>query len=311
MAPDDDPYDVRPYSIGFLVEFMAGFVGADSAVVRQRTHLTYFEEYFEYLGAQTVVVERDYVDRDYLEDFAAYYVRCFHRYPRSCARLHFFREEFDVHEFESWLGEARAELPRKLGGASYLGFIVVKPLPETIMGRTCLRSYGDTSERRYPVTVKYPVSFFGWDLAVESLAFQEQDHVAAACATSALWSAFHATGRTFPHLEWDIRLTTVQAFKRKLRQEGALARATHRRLMISSWPRFLWHVRGWRTPEQPTVDFLFDATDIEQGSMLIDSIVYETWLPRLAGTMKPVGAEVPGFLRRGQQLLEDLEKHTV
>jgi hypothetical protein len=34
---------------------------------------------------------------------------------------------------------------------------------------------------------------------VESLAFQEQDSVVAACATSALWSAFHKTGLNFQH----------------------------------------------------------------------------------------------------------------
>jgi hypothetical protein len=34
---------------------------------------------------------------------------------------------------------------------------------------------------------------------VESLAFQEQDAVVAACATSALWSAFNGTGKQFQH----------------------------------------------------------------------------------------------------------------
>ncbi|WP_437753955.1 hypothetical protein [Sorangium sp. So ce1389] len=36
-------------------------------------------------------------------------------------------------------------------------------------------------------------------LYVDTLAFQQQDSVAAACATSALWSAFHGTGVLFQH----------------------------------------------------------------------------------------------------------------
>ncbi len=82
---------------------------------------------------------------------------------------------------------------------AYLGFIVVKPLPETIVGRTCLRTYQDDPSRHFPVLRTYNASLFGLDLKVETLAFQEQDTAAAACATSALWSAFQATGLLFQH----------------------------------------------------------------------------------------------------------------
>jgi hypothetical protein len=40
---------------------------------------------------------------------------------------------------------------------------------------------------------------FGLLLKVDTLAFQEQDQVAAACATSALWSVFQGTGILFQH----------------------------------------------------------------------------------------------------------------
>ena len=40
-------------------------------------------------------------------------------------------------------------------------------------------------------------NLFGIRLTVPSIAFQEQDHVVAACATSALWSAFHGTSQLF------------------------------------------------------------------------------------------------------------------
>lgn len=40
---------------------------------------------------------------------------------------------------------------------------------------------------------------FGIPLMVETIAFQEQDQVVAACATSALWSVFQLTGQLFHH----------------------------------------------------------------------------------------------------------------
>lgn len=83
---------------------------------------------------------------------------------------------------------------------AYLGFVVIKPLPQTFIGRTCLKTYDDDNGRRhYPVTRDYPVHLAGLELSVRSLAFQEQDTVVAACATSALWSVLHGTGVLFHH----------------------------------------------------------------------------------------------------------------
>jgi hypothetical protein len=82
----------------------------------------------------------------------------------------------------------------------YLGFVVVKPLPQTIIGRTCLITYpADGGRRSFPILRNYPVNLFGFTLSVASLAFQEQDTVVAACATSALWSCFQGTGKLFQH----------------------------------------------------------------------------------------------------------------
>jgi hypothetical protein len=49
-------------------------------------HATFFKSYFAELGAKSILIEEQYTDRDYLEDYAAYYSRCFHEFPRSCRR---------------------------------------------------------------------------------------------------------------------------------------------------------------------------------------------------------------------------------
>ena len=168
--------------------------------ISNKTQLTYFRDYFNYLDASTIVVERNYIDRDYLEDYSAYYVRCFRNYRRYCSRLHFFKSKFNEDDLKNLLNGNQSKLTDETLNDEYLGFIVIKPLPETIIGRTCLKIYNDDDDRKYPITRKYKANLFGIDLTVDkTIAFQEQDSVVSACATSALWSAFQGTGILFQH----------------------------------------------------------------------------------------------------------------
>lgn len=84
-------------------------------------------------------------------------------------------------------------------------------MPETIIGRTCLTIYEDDPKRKYPITRKYNANLFGINLTVnKTIAFQEQDSVVSACATSALWSAFQGTGILFQHkIPSPVQITAV------------------------------------------------------------------------------------------------------
>lgn len=191
-----EPFEVHPYDIGQLKLLLGE--KADPTTCN-KANVTYFESYFKHLNAKKILVERHYVDRDYLEDYSAYYVRCFKDYDRKCTRLHFFKNEFDKAAFEAILKDQSSQSAQSLN-EEYLGFIVVKPLPRTIIGRTCLKTYPEAMGRVYPVTRKYDVNVFGLKLSIErTLAFQEQDSVVAACATSAVWSALHGTAMLFQH----------------------------------------------------------------------------------------------------------------
>lgn len=194
------PFEIYPYSIDQLVDIFADKSISNKELIRSKIHLTYFNEYFEHLDTKTILVENDYIDRDFLEDFSSYYVRCFSDYRRKCTRLHFFKNEFYFNEFDALLSQSNPPLKESLQ-QNYLGFIVIKPLPLTIIGRTCLVTYPENNkkERNYPIKRKYEVNLFGFSLSIESLAFQEQDNVVAACATSTLWSVFHHTGTLFHH----------------------------------------------------------------------------------------------------------------
>ncbi|MCD4657606.1 MAG: hypothetical protein K8S87_08695 [Planctomycetes bacterium] len=199
------PFDINNYSIDKLIKIISKKSKITEKKVRRKLHTKYFEEYFKEVGARKIIIENDYIDRDYLEDYSGYYVRCFRPYLRKCTRLHFFNQYFSKNDFNKVLSAEDTQLTTERLNNSYLGFIVIKPLPETVIGRTCLKTYvkenaDDNSVMRiFPSFRNYEVNLFGIELSLESLAFQEQDHVVAACATSALWTVFQGTGKLFQH----------------------------------------------------------------------------------------------------------------
>lgn len=165
---------------------------------RKKTQVQYLYRYLQEIGCVSIIRENEYVDRDFLDDYAAYYAKCFVPYGRFCRRAHFFSNDISELDLTDLIVEARSA-DIDLINQSYLGFTVIKPLPEAIIGRTVLKTYGDDQgKRKFRAVVDYNANLFGLQLKVEdSLAFQEQDTVLAACATTALWCAFQVTSERF------------------------------------------------------------------------------------------------------------------
>lgn len=168
--------------------------------------------------AHTIVVETEYIDKDFMREYSGYYSSSFLSLPKKTTRLHFFRSSFTQLQFDKWVTENRSGAPSPLRSKlqrDYLGFCVVRPLPTSYIGRTCLRTYpekkhgkrrGETrpewlqsvrESRKYPVQTNYPVNLFGLKLSVHSVAFQEQDGIVGVCASSALYSMIHGCRRRF------------------------------------------------------------------------------------------------------------------
>ena len=152
-------------------------------------------KYLSELKVQSYVVESDYTDAGYLLDYANYYSRCHSEYKRSTHRIHYFSLSSTALAQKLKESLESGTFPQEVQ-THYQGFVVVKPLPQTIIGRTCLRTYDEIdpkSKRRrvYPLLRKYTASLFGIELEIESIAFQEQDKETAACATAAIWYALH------------------------------------------------------------------------------------------------------------------------
>lgn len=174
------------------------------------------------LDAKWIVVEYEYIDATYLDEYVNFYARCFNDYPRKCKRVHFFSsihslrhleesqpkkdEDDDLYiGFKNFLLEL-AISESDIGSTdhstlsmSYLGFSVVRPLPEAFWGRTLLKHYDDKGnyKRHYPATFSHNINFFGIRLSIKSLPFQEQDSIVDACATVALWTSLGQAAKVF------------------------------------------------------------------------------------------------------------------
>ncbi len=162
----------------------------------------YLYRYLDDLNAKTAVVEDNYIDKDYLIDYSNFYARSFKNYERHTTRLHFFTEEFTEEKFKENF-HSNKEFQGIISN-SYLGFIVVKPIgyseKNKLIGRTLLQTYpykADDCDARKFTKFKHDVSLCGIKLTVESLPYQMQDSIVAACATTAIWTSLSALNSLF------------------------------------------------------------------------------------------------------------------
>jgi hypothetical protein len=171
--------------------------------VASAPQVEYLADYLAWIGAETIVVEEHYIDRNYIEEVAAYYSRCFHPPPNACTRLHIFSKPFSTRDLQAFQIQAANDRGRSRRAAEvrlsslYLGFIVVRPIASVPIGRTVLSPSPKrrNSSKSFNCTVSYPVFFLGLRIQVEGVAFQQQDLAVAACATTAIWSALQRVCR--------------------------------------------------------------------------------------------------------------------
>lgn len=204
----DEPQEPRveyfPYGKASLRELLG--LRNQSFVRDAFRQLEYIERYLGHaeLACQSLVIERHYIDRDYIEDYSIFYSRSLYPYKNYCQRVHFFSIEEKELKRELrrlvTIGEVKEEevfkeACREFSQRAYLGFSVIKPLDGCPVGRTVLKLLGKDAKngliRQYQSTRGYKVHLAGVELTVRGLAFQQQDVGVSACATTAIWTALH------------------------------------------------------------------------------------------------------------------------
>ena len=168
-SPDDSAgavYDVTvPGTWDELVDFYAGGTGSrplERIVAIAREH-----------GVRSVVVEQRHLDADWRSEHGAFHGRLFRRHPSVCHRWHLFTDDVP------------ADLST-LRPAAYRGYVVLRPLPSTPVGRTMIAPPpGLAGAIRCEATER--VSLFGTPLWITAMPFLSQDAEYLRCAHATLW----------------------------------------------------------------------------------------------------------------------------
>ena len=170
----------------------------------------YMYEYLQRLDAKTVVVEEEYVDREFLKDYAKFYSRTYRNVPRYTTRYHFFSGEFTEDTLKrylqkpeymfNWLRERNHETLKEI----YLGFAIKKPITDRysqpLLGRTVVRANSDSSSeglKHFFVKSMVKISLFGIKMEMNTLPFINQDKGVGVCASAAIWTINNALNSLF------------------------------------------------------------------------------------------------------------------
>jgi hypothetical protein len=155
----------------------------DSALTDPPTQIF---ELLTFLKCSTIVVEKNYTDRDYKAEFTALYAKRFYTPPPRCIRLHFFSESLSSEKF--------LEEIDRLDNASYLGYCVVRPTEFNRVGRTIIKlSTSPLPNPQRPnkayITchAEFEVNILGRRFKISGFPFIQQDTQVGVCAHAALW----------------------------------------------------------------------------------------------------------------------------
>lgn len=163
----------------------------------QAPQAQYLRCYLHDLRATTVVIEPNYFDRDYLDEFATFYATSSAGYVNICERAHYFSINVGKALFRDAVGGDSVAIEKLQ--AAYLGHVVLRPLPRARLGRTVVRTYpddqgeADGTPRIMSPRRTYEAHVAGLTLTVKGLAWQQQDSGVGSCATIALWSMLHSS----------------------------------------------------------------------------------------------------------------------
>ena len=91
-------------------------------------------------------------------------------------------------------------------------------------------------------------------------------------------------------LEWDIYLTSINSLKSGIFKSNSMTPENKFKCLLRKMPRFLWRVSAY-SQNNPVFELLFDATDIEQGSLLTCGIIYDD---NIAAVMKGIYDQLKG-----------------
>jgi|ERR1039458_9547177 hypothetical protein len=118
-----------------------------------------------------VLIERNYIDKDYRSTYYHFYAKKGQRYRTDCVRLHFFdgTVTFDENALKLNCPEGAKQLTDH-----YFGFVVLRPTGIATIGRSIVSPDVRSGASRYIITAKHKVHLLGYKLFIEGFPSMDQ-----------------------------------------------------------------------------------------------------------------------------------------
>lgn len=142
----------------------------------------------------TMIVENDYVDKQYRDSYYYHFSQKFDDFERNCVRLSFFIG------FENSGGCSGWEIFKNLSTEDleklFIGTVVLRPLIVGNIGRTLLDPH-KLNINGYVRTCKFDTTIYGKRLKVNAFPFCSQDSEVSVCAETALFNLLQYFGESY------------------------------------------------------------------------------------------------------------------
>ena len=177
-----------------------------------------YDRFMRHLSSNLwVVIESPYVDKMYRNSYYNYFSSQSRNSKKNCIRISLFSKKIAHKDF-------RSKRNNKLLN-SYLGFIVIRPTPENIIGRNQLNPIAFKINNFSCCQTEIQSTVDGVKLSVKGFPHCSQDSETIRCAESALWSCMEYFGTKYPNykpvLPSDIMDSSKAiAFERQLPSDG-------------------------------------------------------------------------------------------
>jgi hypothetical protein len=134
-------------------------------------------------AVKAVLIERNYVDKDYRSTYYNFYAKKGQRYRPDCVRLHFFDEAVTFADETLRLNCADNRLPDH-----YFGYMILRPTGIATIGRSVVSPDVRKGASGFIITAPHKVHLLGYQLSVQGFPSMDQHIDISVCAHAACWS---------------------------------------------------------------------------------------------------------------------------
>ncbi len=137
-------------------------------------------------SCKTIIIESNYIDKDYLDEYSHFYSITFKTYDRTCNRIHFFSCILSADNLYKVLNNIQSQQEND----DYIGFCIIRPTDTNRISRTVIKpKISDKNKDFVLCTAKFEVNLHGFLLVVKAMPFIQQDSQVCMCAQASLWMA--------------------------------------------------------------------------------------------------------------------------